>query len=86
MDAKLREMEFSQMDAQAEDELTKLEAKMSMGGSPATRYNTTPVQQMQTVGGSGASVGGASSNGSGPAPESDLDKQLRELEEKLGKR
>ena len=85
MEAKLREMEFSQMDAQAEDELNKLEAKMSMGGSPASRYNTTPVQQMQTVGGNGASVGG-SSNGSSPAPESDLDKQLRELEEKLGKR
>ena len=89
MDAKLREMEFSQMDAQAEDELTKLEAKMSMGGSPATRYTNTTVQQMQTVGGNGASVGGSngtSGSGTGPAAESDLDKQLRELEEKLGKR
>ena len=89
MDAKLREMEFSQMDAQAEDELTKLEAKMSMGGSPATRYTNTTVQQMQTVGGNGASVGGSngtSGSGTGPAVESDLDKQLRELEEKLGKR
>jgi phage shock protein A len=89
MDAKLREMEFSQMDAQAEDELTKLEQKMSMGGSPASRYTNTTVQQVQTVGGNGASVGGSnggSSNGSSPAVESDLDKQLRELEEKLGKR
>ena len=85
MDSKLREMEFSQMDAQAEDELAKLEAKMAMGGSPAGRYTvTTPVQQMQTVGGNGA--GTSSGNGTAPAVESDLDKQLRELEEKLGKR
>lgn len=90
MDSKLREMEFSQMDAQAEDELAKLESKLAMGGSPASRYTTPTVQQVQTVGGNGGSVGGGSnggsSNGSSPAPESDLDKQLRELEEKLGKR
>jgi phage shock protein A len=89
MDAKLREMEFSQMDAVAEGELEKLEAKMAMGGSPASRYTNTTVQQVQTVGGNGASVGGgngAGSSSAGAAVESDLDKQLRELEEKLGKR
>jgi phage shock protein A len=91
MDSKLREMEFSQMDAQAEDELAQLEAKMAMGGSPASRYtNTTTVQQVQTLGGNGATAGGSangtSGGGTGPAVESDLDKQLRELEEKLGKR
>ncbi len=87
MDSKLREMEYSQMDAQAEDELVKLEQKIALGGSPATRYTTTNVQQMQTVGGNGATAGGgASSNGTGAAVESDLDRQLRELEEKLGKR
>lgn len=87
MESKLREMEYTQMDAQAEDELAKLEAKMSMGGSPANRYTTatSSVQQVQTLGG-GASNGGGSSNGAGAAVESDLDKQLRELEEKLGKR
>ncbi len=91
MDSKLREMEFSQMDAQAEDELAKLEAKMAMGGSPASRYtNTTTVQQVQTLGGNGATAGssanGTNGGSTGPAVESDLDKQLRELEEKLGKR
>lgn len=86
IDAKMRELEYNQMDAQAEDELAKLEAKMATNSSPASRYTTTTtVQQMQTVGGNGASTGG-SSNGTGAAVESDLDKQLRELEEKLGKR
>ncbi len=87
MDSKLREMEYSQMDAQADDALAKLEEKLALGGSPATRYTTTNVQQMQTLGGNGATASsGSGGNGSSPVAETDLDKQLRELEEKLGKR
>lgn len=82
IDSKLREMEVSQMDVQAEDELAKLEAKMSMGGSPANNYNTSNIQQVQTLGG-----GAVSSNGNGgAAAESDLDRQLRELEERMNKK
>src|SRR5579871_1767721 len=85
MDAKLREMEVSQMDVAAEQELEQLEQRMAMGGSPASNYttNTNNVQQIQTVGGAG---GNGNGSGSTAAPESDLDRQLRELEERLNKK
>ncbi len=82
IDSKLREMEVTQMDSEAESELAKLEQKLQMGGSPANQYATTQVQQVQTVGGGAPSLGGSAA---GSAPESDLDRQLRELEEKLNK-
>ena len=84
IDAKMREMEVSQMDVEAERQLAELEQKMAMGGSPANRYVTANnnVQNVQTIGGGAVSTGG---NGSS-APESDLDRQLRELEEKLGRK
>ncbi|HLK56784.1 MAG TPA: PspA/IM30 family protein [Chthonomonadaceae bacterium] len=82
MDSKLREMEVSQMDVQAENELEQLEQRLSLGGSPAANYTTNNVQQIQTLGG-----GAVSANGNGAAaPESDLDRQLRELEAKLNKK
>ncbi len=83
MDAKLREMEVSQMDVQAEQELEQLEQRLSMGGSPASNYTSNNVQQIQTVGGGAVNGNG---NGSGAAGESDLDRQLRELEAKLNKK
>ncbi|HZO88031.1 MAG TPA: PspA/IM30 family protein [Chthonomonadaceae bacterium] len=79
IDSKLREMEVSQMDAEAERQLAELEAKMAIGGTTATNYATANVQQVQTVGG-----GAVNSNGAGGAQESELDRQLRELEAKLG--
>ncbi len=81
IDSKLREMEVSQMDVEADRQLAELEAKMAVGGTTATNYTTSNnnVQQVQTVGG-----GTVSSNGSGSAQESELDRQLRELESKLG--
>jgi phage shock protein A len=82
IDAKLREMEVSQMDVEADRQLAELEAKMNMGTSPAANYNTPTVQQVQTLGGGQTS---AASNGNGKQ-ESDIDRQLRELEEKLGKK
>jgi phage shock protein A len=81
IDSKLREMEVSQMDVEADRQLAELESKMQMGNSHAS-YNTETVQQVQTVGGGTTST---SSNGSGK-PESDIDRQLRELEEKLGRK
>jgi phage shock protein A len=84
IDSKLREMEVSQMDVEADRQLAELEAKMQMGTSPAANYNTNNVQQVQTLGG-GAVNTSASSNGNGK-PESDIDRQLRELEEKLGRK
>lgn len=80
IDSKLRMMEVSQMDVDADRQLAELEAKLSMGGSPANQYTTSTVQQVQTLGG-----GSVASNGNGK-PESDIDRQLRELEEKLGKK
>ena len=84
IDSKMREMEMSQMDVDAERQLAELEAKLAMGGNPASKYSTTNnVTNLQTVG------GGVTSNGNGArptAPESDLDRQLRELEEKLGRK
>ncbi len=84
IDSKMREMEMSQMDVEADRQLAELEAKLAMGGNPASKYSTTNnVTNLQTVG------GGVTSNGNGArptAPESDLDRQLRELEEKLGRK
>ena len=82
IDAKLRDMEVSQMDVEADRQLAELEAKMNMGTSPASNYNTNTVQQVQTLGGGTTSTSG---NGNGK-PESDIDRQLRELEEKLGRK
>lgn len=84
IDSKMREMEMSQMDVEADRQLAELEAKLAMGGNPASKYSTANnVTNLQTVG------GGVTSNGNGArpaAPESDLDRQLRELEEKLGRK
>ena len=89
--AKLREMEVSQMDVEADRQLAELETKLSMGGSPASNYNTVQPQQYQTVGGNGSvasngSNGNGNGNGNGGGPESDIDRQLRELEERLNKK
>lgn len=82
IDSRMREMEVSQMDVEADRQLADLETKLSMGASPAQSYTTTAPQQVQTVGvGAGA---GAASNGAGPGQETDIDRQLRELEAKLG--
>lgn len=83
MDSKIREMEVSQMDVEAERQLAELEAKMSLGASPANNYTTNNVQQMQTLGGGvvNGSNGSSATNGSGA--ESDIDRQLRELESRL---
>lgn len=78
IDSRLREMEVSQMDVEADRQLAELETKLSLGGSPAANYNTNTAQQVQTVGGA------AASNGAGSAQESEIDRQLRELESKLG--
>ena len=86
MDSKMREIEVSQMDVEAERQLEELEQKMSLGSSPANNYSTNNVQQMQTLGGgvmngNGNSVSGGTSGVSGA--ESDIDRQLRELESRL---
>lgn len=81
IDARLREVEVSQVDAEADAQLAELEKKLNMGGTPAARYTTTPIQTVQTLGG-----GAAPAPGNGTAPESDIDRQLRELEAKLGKK
>lgn len=83
IDSKLREMEVSQMDLEAERQLAELESKISLNGNPAAQYTTKPAQQFQTLGGGVTSNGG--SNGAS-APESEIDRQLRELEERLGKK
>ena len=83
IDSKMRDLEVNQMDVEAERQLAELETKMSLGSSPAHNYTTNNVQQMQTLGGgvtSGA-TGSVSSNGAGA--ESDIDRQLRELESRL---
>ena len=85
MDSKIRDLEVSQMDVEAERQLAELESKMSLGASPANNYTTNNVQQMQTLGGGvmngSGSNGSAASNGAGA--ESDIDRQLRELESRL---
>lgn len=87
MDSKLRELEMTQMDADAESQLQQLEAKMSLGGasasSPAANYNTGQTQQYQTV---GAGTSAPTSGSSAKPIESDLDRELRELEERLNKK
>ena len=96
IDSKLREMEVSQMDVEADRQLAELEAKMAFNTSnPAANYNTQQATQYQTLGGgtvngNGATNGngngnGVNGNGSAP-PESDIDRQLRELEERLNKK
>jgi len=88
MEAKMREIELSQMDMEAEQAVQQMEQKMTLNQNPASNYNTTQNTQYQSVGGGGYN----SSNGSAPASngtatqESDIDRQLRELEEKLGKK
>ncbi|HLI47721.1 MAG TPA: PspA/IM30 family protein [Chthonomonas sp.] len=77
IDARVRELEASQMDAQAEQELAQLEAKLSLGTGTTNNYVSANQQQVQTVG-----TGGSGANGSA-APESELDRQLAELEAKL---
>ena len=85
IDSKMRDIQVSQMDVEAERQLEELEAKMSLGASPANNYTTNNVQQMQTLGGGvmngNGSNGSAASNGAGA--ESDIDRQLRELESRL---
>ena len=82
MDSKIREMEVSQMDVEAERQLEELESKMSLGASPAHNYTTNNVQQMQTLGG-GVMNGSNGSSANGAGAESDIDRQLRELESRL---
>ncbi len=88
VESRMREIEVSQMDVEADRQLEALEAKLAMGGNPASRYNTTEVQQVQTVGGGGSATSSSSTasngNGASAAPESDIDRQLRELESRLG--
>jgi phage shock protein A len=77
IDARLREVEVSQADVEADRMVSELEQKLSLGTSPANNYSTatSTVQQVQTVGGAG---------NNGGAQESEIDRQLRELEQKLG--
>ncbi len=81
IDSKMRDMEVNQMDVEAERQLAELESKMSLGSSPANNYTTNNVQQMQTLGG-GVTNSGAT-GGSSAGAESDIDRQLRELESRL---
>jgi phage shock protein A len=78
IDSKLREMEVSQMDVEAERQLAELESKIALNGNPATNYTTTPVQQVQTVG-----LGSHGTNGAS-AQDNDIESKLRELESRLG--
>jgi phage shock protein A len=79
IDAKLRELEVSQMDAAAEQELAELERRMA---NPASNYANVNNQQLQTLGGGTVNANGSAANS---MPESDIDRQLRELEERLSK-
>jgi len=84
IESKMREMELAQMDTAVDQQLAELELKMN--NNPALRYQTSSTTQMQTVGTGG---GAPASNGtSAPAsvPESDLDRQLKELEDRLSKK
>lgn len=83
MDSKMREIEVSQMDVEAERQLEELEHKMSLGSSPANNYSTNNVQQMQTLGGGVMNGNGNSVSGGASGAESDIDRQLRELESRL---
>jgi phage shock protein A len=85
MDAKLRELEMSQMDIEADQQLQALESRLAVNTNPAAAYTTQQVPQVQTLG--GGTVPAASASSAAPAPaESDLDRQLRELEERLNKK
>lgn len=84
IESKMREMELSQMDVVVDQELAELEMKMS--SNPAMRYQNAPQQQIQTVGGGAPASNGASNGAGASVPESDLDRQLRELEDRLGKK
>ncbi len=85
VDARMREIEVSQMDVETDRQLAELEAKLAMGGNPASRYTNTEVQQVQTLGGGTASTSSSNgTSGASAAPESDIDRQLRELESRLG--
>ncbi len=86
IESKMRDMELTQMDVTVDQELAELEMKMN--NNPAMRYQTTnQPQQIQTVGGGGAPASNGAGNGAGASvPESDLDRQLKELEERLGKK
>ena len=100
IESKMREMEVSQMDVEAERQLAEMEAKMAFNTvNPAANYNTAQntATQYQTLGGgatngNGGNGNGASLNGNGagsngaPPPESDIDRQLRELEDRLNKK
>jgi phage shock protein A len=83
IDSRLRDMEYNQMDAAADQELEKLESKLA--ASPANAYTTATTQQVQMVGAGGA----AASSGTAAAPsaaESEVDRQLAELEAKLNQK
>jgi phage shock protein A len=77
MDSKLREIEVSQMDVEAERQLAELESKIALNGNPANNYTTTQVHQVQTVGN-----GSNGTNGTGA--QDDIESKLRELEARLG--
>ncbi len=83
IDSRMREMEYNQMDAAADQELEKLENKLA--NSPANAYTTPTSQQVQMVGNGGTT----SNTGSSAAPsaaESEVDRQLAELEAKLNQK
>ena len=96
IESKMRDMEVSQMDVEADRQLAELEAKMAFNNAnPAANYNTTQntATQYQTLGGAtngngnGAALNGNGASGNGAAPqESDIDRQLRELEDRLNKK
>ncbi len=71
IDSRLREMEMSQMDVDADRQLAEMELKMS--NNPAAAYTTPVVQQVQTVG----------TGGNGTAADPNIDKALSELEAKM---
>ena len=77
IDGKMRDLEVSQMDVEADRQLAELEQKMRLSTSPAANYTTTQQPQMQTVGAGVAPL-------AAQQPESDLDRQLKELETRLG--
>lgn len=83
IDSRLRDMEYNQMDAAADQELEKLESKLA--ASPANAYTNATTQQVQMVGAGGA----AATSGTAAAPsaaESEVDRQLAELEAKLNQK
>ena len=76
IDFKLRELEMSQVDVEAERQLAELESKIALNGNPAANYTTTPVQQVQKI--------GVVTNGANGTQDSDIESKLRELESRLG--